>query len=140
MKTNKNLISQPIRGQRNNCSICCVPELALHIWASTMDKVGNNLMLIFFKLLSGPRWWAPKCRGPWCTAPLAPPVWPPLTWPGRLYHTAAFATRRRSVSCSVANGSFVRAHVGAVLRSCARMSAMNSTADDVATMPGVIRL
>jgi len=29
-------------------------------------------------LLSGPRWWAPKGRGPWCTAPLAPPVWPPL--------------------------------------------------------------
>jgi len=29
-------------------------------------------------MLSGPRWWAPKGRGPWCTAPLAPPVWPPL--------------------------------------------------------------
>ena len=30
-------------------------------------------------MLSCPRWWAPKGRGPWCTAPLAPPVWPPLT-------------------------------------------------------------
>jgi len=29
-------------------------------------------------MLSGPRWWAPKGRGPWYTAPLAPPVWPPL--------------------------------------------------------------
>ena len=29
-------------------------------------------------MLPGPRWWAPKGRGPWCTAPLAPPVWPPL--------------------------------------------------------------
>jgi len=29
-------------------------------------------------MLSGFRWWAPKSRGPWCTAPLAPPVWPPL--------------------------------------------------------------
>ena len=46
--------------------------------SSVLDSA-EYLMLIFKKkLLSGPRWWAPKGRGPWCTAPLAPPVWPPL--------------------------------------------------------------
>ena len=45
--------------------------------SSVLDSA-EYLMLIFQKMLSGPRWWAPKGRGPWCTAPLAPPVWPPL--------------------------------------------------------------
>ena len=50
--------------------------------ATVTVNVRNRRNYFFFKLLSGPRWWAPKGRGPWCTAQLAPPVWPPLP-PGR---------------------------------------------------------
>ena len=44
----------------------------------TWQREKQKKLIFQKKLLSGPRWWARKGRGPWCTAPLAPPVWPPL--------------------------------------------------------------
>jgi len=45
------------------------------------------------KLLSGPRWWAPKGRGPWCTAPL---VWLPLDEYSKLHHYVTQASAKKT--------------------------------------------
>jgi len=52
-------------------------------------------------MLSGPRWWAPKGRGPWCSAPLAPPVWPPLLH----CSSAELSTAANAICLSLSNTS-----------------------------------